>query len=48
VGCIAGALSVAEYTKGLEEAGFVDVSLTPTHEAADGLYSMIIRARTPD
>ena len=48
VGCIAGALSVAEYTKGLEEAGFVDVSLTPTHEAADGMYSMIIRARTPD
>ncbi|HEY5685041.1 MAG TPA: arsenite methyltransferase [Acidimicrobiia bacterium] len=48
VGCIAGALSVAEYTQGLAEAGFVDVSLTPTHEATDGLYSMIIRARTPD
>ena len=48
VGCIAGALSVAEYTQGLAEAGFIDVTLTPTHEAADGLYSMIIRARTPD
>jgi arsenite methyltransferase len=48
VGCIAGALSVGEYTAGLAEAGFVDVSLTPTHEAADGLSSMIIRAAKPD
>jgi arsenite methyltransferase len=45
---ITDALSVGEYTAGLAEAGFVDVSLTPTHEAADGLSSMIIRAAKPD
>lgn len=47
VGCIAGALSVSEYRSGLREAGFVDVELTPTHEAAEGMYSMIIRAVKP-
>jgi arsenite methyltransferase len=44
VGCIAGALSFAEYRDGLETVGFTDVSLTPTHEAADGMHSAIIRA----
>ncbi len=47
VGCIAGALSVEEYTSGLAEAGFIEVSLNPTHEAAEGLHSMIIQARKP-
>lgn len=47
VGCIAGALSRSEYETGLAEAGFTDVSLTPTHEVADGLDSMIIRAHKP-
>ncbi|MFP3914969.1 MAG: arsenite methyltransferase [Actinomycetota bacterium] len=47
VGCIAGALSVSEYESGLTGAGFVDVSLTPTHEVADGMHSMIIRATRP-
>lgn len=47
VGCIAGALSVSEYRSGLSETGFVDVSLTPTHRVADGLESMIVRARKP-
>ncbi len=45
VGCIAGALSVSEYTDGLRAAGFTDISLVPTHAAANGLDSMIIRAR---
>jgi SAM-dependent methyltransferase len=44
VGCIAGALSFDEYQQGLTAAGFVDVSLTPTHEVADGMQSAIIRA----
>jgi SAM-dependent methyltransferase len=44
VGCIAGALSFEEYERGLTAAGFVDVSLTTTHEVADGMQSVIIRA----
>jgi SAM-dependent methyltransferase len=43
-GCIAGALSVSEFTQGLTDAGLTDVSLTPTHEAAPGMYSAIIKA----
>ena len=44
VGCIAGALSFEEYERGLDAAGFVDVSLTATHEVADGMQSAVIRA----
>jgi arsenite methyltransferase len=44
VGCIAGALSVSEYTAGLEAAGFEDVAVTFTHEVADGLHGAIVRA----
>jgi len=47
VGCIAGALSRSEYQNRLIEAGFTDVSLTSTHEVADGLDSMIARATKP-
>ncbi|NGO11945.1 arsenite methyltransferase [Streptomyces sp. HC44] len=43
VGCIAGALSFAEYREGLEAAGFTDVELVPTHEVADGMHSTIVR-----
>jgi SAM-dependent methyltransferase len=46
-GCIAGALSVSEFTTGLTDAGLTDVSLTPTHEAAPGMYSAIIRGSKP-
>jgi SAM-dependent methyltransferase len=45
VGCIAGALSFSEYERGLRDAGFVDVSITPTHAVADGMLSAIVRAR---
>ncbi|HYI22413.1 MAG TPA: arsenite methyltransferase [Candidatus Limnocylindrales bacterium] len=48
VGCIAGALSFAEYESGLLAAGLVDVSITPTHEATTGMHSAIVRARKPD
>ena len=44
VGCIAGALSFAEYRAGLAAVGLVDVEITPTHAVADGLYSAIVRA----
>src|SRR5450756_2403339 len=47
VGCIAGALSFTEYTAGLREVGFTDVSVTPTHQAADGMHAAIIRATRP-
>jgi len=44
VGCIAGALSFSEYRAQLQAAGFVDVSLEPTHAVADGLHSVIVKA----
>jgi hypothetical protein len=47
VGCIAGALSLAEYEQGLADAGFVDIEITPTHQVADGMHSAIVRARKP-
>jgi SAM-dependent methyltransferase len=46
-GCIAGALSRAEYLDGLSAAGFADASVTFTHEAAPGMHSAIIRAFRP-
>ena len=47
VGCIAGALSRAEYLGGLTAAGFADASVTFTAEPAPGLHSAIIRAVKP-
>lgn len=47
VGCIAGALSIAEYEQGLTDAGFMDVQVTLTHQVADGMHSAIIKARKP-
>jgi SAM-dependent methyltransferase len=44
VGCIAGALSKGEYEQGLEAAGFEDVSVTFTHEVADGMHGAIVKA----
>lgn len=45
VGCIAGALSFAEFEAGLRSVGLEDVSITPTHAVADGLHSAIVKAR---
>ncbi|HJS71879.1 MAG TPA: arsenite methyltransferase [Acidimicrobiia bacterium] len=45
VGCIAGALSYSEYRDLLGAAGFADITLTPSHEATDGMDSVIIKAR---
>ena len=46
-GCVAGALSVGEYAEQLAAASFADISVTFTHEVADGLHGAIIRARKP-
>jgi ubiquinone/menaquinone biosynthesis C-methylase UbiE len=46
-GCIAGALSFAEYRQGLEAAGFTGITITPTHQVADEMHSAIIRAAKP-
>jgi SAM-dependent methyltransferase len=44
VGCIAGALSFDEYQSGLENVGFKDVSIEPTHDVAKDMHSAIIKA----
>jgi arsenite methyltransferase len=47
VGCIAGALSRAEYEAGLTAAGFADISVSFTHQVGDGLHSAIVKATRP-
>jgi arsenite methyltransferase len=47
VGCIAGALTKAEYQAGLAAAGFTGVSVTFTHPVGDGLHSAIVKATKP-
>jgi SAM-dependent methyltransferase len=47
VGCIAGALSKAEYERGLAELGLREISLTFTHEVADGMHGAIVKAVKP-
>jgi arsenite methyltransferase len=47
VGCIAGALSRAEYLAGLAAVGFADTSVTFTNAAGPGIHSAIIRAVKP-
>jgi SAM-dependent methyltransferase len=44
VGCIAGALSQAEYVSGLEAAGFEQVEVVFTHEVAEGMHGAIVKA----
>lgn len=46
-GCIAGALSFAEYRAGLAAVGLEDVSIEPTHAVADGLHGAIVKATKP-
>jgi SAM-dependent methyltransferase len=47
VGCIAGALSRAEYLDGLAAAGFVDTDVVFTHEVASGMHGAIVRGTKP-
>jgi ubiquinone/menaquinone biosynthesis C-methylase UbiE len=47
VGCIAGALSIAEYEAELAAAGFAEVSVQLTHEVADQMHGAIVKAVKP-
>ena len=47
VGCIAGALSVSEYRRGLEAVGLADIEVEVTHAVADGMHGAIVRAHKP-
>ncbi len=47
VGCIAGALSMSEYSNLLMSAGFVDIGIDITGELADQIYGANVRARKP-
>jgi SAM-dependent methyltransferase len=47
VGCVAGALSEGEYRQVLSGAGFGEVSVTFTHEVADGMHGAIVKAARP-
>jgi arsenite methyltransferase len=46
-GCIAGALTEAEFRSALEEAGFEAVEIRETHRVHEHAASAIIRARKP-
>jgi arsenite methyltransferase len=46
-GCVAGALSVSEFRAGLEAVGLTDISVTRTHDVADGMISAIVKATKP-
>jgi arsenite methyltransferase len=47
LGAFVGAFSFAEYREGLTRAGFTDITITPSHQVADGLHSAIVRAGRP-
>lgn len=47
VGCIAGALSIAEYEAELAAAGFTDVTVQLTHEVAEQMHGAIVKAVKP-
>jgi ubiquinone/menaquinone biosynthesis C-methylase UbiE len=46
-GCIAGALTEAEFRDALAAAGLIDVEVRPTHRVHEHASSAIIRARKP-
>lgn len=46
-GCIAGALTEAEFEQALTDAGLVDVEINETHRVHEHAVSAIIRARKP-
>jgi arsenite methyltransferase len=47
VGCLAGALTFDAYQHQLDDAGFTDVSITPTFEYGAGIHSATVRATKP-
>jgi len=46
-GCLAGALTEAEYRAALRDAGFTDVEVIETHRTDDRAFAAIVRARKP-
>jgi arsenite methyltransferase len=46
-GCVAGALTEAEFEETLREAGLLDVEIRPTHRVHEHAASAIVRARKP-
>ena len=46
-GCVAGALTRAEFTALLADAGFHDIEITETHRVHEHAGSAIVRARKP-
>ncbi len=47
VGCIAGAMTLSEYSDGLTDAGFGNIGIDLTHEMADEIYGANVRATKP-
>jgi len=46
-GCIAGALTERQFRAALEDAGFTDVEIRPSHPVHEHAVSAIVRARKP-
>ena len=46
-GCIAGALTEAEFRAALAAAGLTDIEIRPTHRVHEQAASAIVRARKP-
>lgn len=46
-GCIAGALTEAQFRQALTGAGFTDVQITPTHRVHEHAGAALVRARRP-
>jgi arsenite methyltransferase len=46
-GCVAGALTAAEFRSALEQAGFEEIELRETHRVHEHAGSAIVRARKP-
>jgi arsenite methyltransferase len=47
-GCVAGALTEAEFRTALEAAGFEQIEIRATHQVHEHASSAIIRARKPE
>ncbi|MEV5410121.1 GNAT family N-acetyltransferase [Thermopolyspora sp. NPDC052614] len=47
IGCVAGALPVAEYRRSLAAAGFTGLRITLTADHGDGVHSAIVQAAKP-
>lgn len=46
-GCIAGALTRGQFEQYLADAGFVDITITPSHQVHDYAHSALIKANRP-